>query len=146
MSVIAIYRQLSALLRVNGSVTRIRQTEGIISSKLPLAKDSYRHLGFGFLLFESKLVREQAATMTRPSAGLVIGFVTTMAVLSLAVNQAQESPKAPREMMEIRARYLGVTGWEITDGKTHILIDPYISRVPGPPQMKGRLQPDGRAS
>lgn len=36
-------------------------------------------------------------------------------------------------MTEIRARYLGVTGWEITDGKTHILIDPYISRVPGPP-------------
>jgi L-ascorbate metabolism protein UlaG (beta-lactamase superfamily) len=71
--------------------------------------------------------------MTRPSAGLVIGFLTTMALLSLAVNQAQESPKAPSEMMETRARYLGVTGWEITDGKTHILIDPYISRVPGPP-------------
>jgi len=33
----------------------------------------------------------------------------------------------------IHARYLGVTGWEITDGKIHILIDPYLSRLPGPP-------------
>ena len=41
-------------------------------------------------------------------------------------------------MTEIRARYLGVTGWEITDGKTHILIDPYISRVPGPPADERR--------
>jgi L-ascorbate metabolism protein UlaG (beta-lactamase superfamily) len=39
--------------------------------------------------------------------------------------------------MEVRARYLGVTGWEITDGKTHILIDPYLSRLPGPPADGG---------
>src|ERR1700687_6175281 len=94
------------------------------------------HSGFCLQLFKSKLVREKAATMTRPSAGLVIGLFAPV-VLSSPVNQAQESPKAPREVTEIRARYLGVTGWEITDGKTHILIDPYISRVPGPPADEG---------
>jgi|SRR5215475_2569683 len=40
---------------------------------------------------------------------------------------------APPTEPGIHARYLGVTGWEITDGKTHILIDPYLSRLPGPP-------------
>jgi L-ascorbate metabolism protein UlaG (beta-lactamase superfamily) len=43
----------------------------------------------------------------------------------------------PSAKMEVRARYLGVTGWEITDGKTHILIDPYLSRLPGPPADGG---------
>src|SRR2546425_7464011 len=33
----------------------------------------------------------------------------------------------------LHARYLGVAGWEITDGKTVILIDPYVSRPSGPP-------------
>lgn len=41
----------------------------------------------------------------------------------------------------VRARYLGVTGWEITDGKTHILIDPYLSRLPGPPATGGTAGP-----
>lgn len=42
---------------------------------------------------------------------------------------------------EVRARYLGVAGWEITDGKTHILIDPYLSRLPGPPAGGGKARP-----
>ena len=41
----------------------------------------------------------------------------------------------------VRARYLGVAGWEITDGKTHILIDPYLSRLPGPPAGGGKAGP-----
>src|SRR6516165_4660218 len=41
----------------------------------------------------------------------------------------------------VRARYLGVAGWEITDGKTHILIDPYLSRLPGPPAGGGAAGP-----
>lgn len=39
---------------------------------------------------------------------------------------AQDSPS-------LRARFLGVAGWEVTDGKTVLLIDPYISRPSGPP-------------
>jgi L-ascorbate metabolism protein UlaG (beta-lactamase superfamily) len=37
----------------------------------------------------------------------------------------------------IVAKYLGVAGWEITDGRTVILIDPYISRLSGPPATEG---------
>src|SRR5215510_15581370 len=45
----------------------------------------------------------------------------------------------------VTARYLGVTGWEITDGKTVILIDPYLSRLSGPPADEGPT-PKGWAS
>jgi hypothetical protein len=38
---------------------------------------------------------------------------------------------------EFRARYLGVTGWEITDGKALILIDPYLSRPARAPTPSG---------
>lgn len=30
---------------------------------------------------------------------------------------------------ELKLKYLGVAGWEMTDGETTILVDPYISRV-----------------
>lgn len=30
---------------------------------------------------------------------------------------------------ELKMKYLGVAGWEMTDGETTILVDPYISRV-----------------
>ena len=30
---------------------------------------------------------------------------------------------------EVRLSYLGTAGWEITDGKTIILVDPYLSRL-----------------
>jgi L-ascorbate metabolism protein UlaG (beta-lactamase superfamily) len=33
--------------------------------------------------------------------------------------------------------YLGTAGWEITDGTTTILIDPYLSRINGPPPPGG---------
>ncbi len=42
--------------------------------------------------------------------------------------------QAPHEVV---AKYLGVAGWEITDGKTVILVDPYISRLSGPPATEG---------
>lgn len=34
-------------------------------------------------------------------------------------------------------KYLGTAGWEITDGTTVILIDPYLSRINGPPPPGG---------
>ena len=54
--------------------------------------------------------------MTRTFAGLALAFATSISIP--AVNQAHEPPKTPPEKMEVRARYLGVTGWEFTDGKT----------------------------
>jgi L-ascorbate metabolism protein UlaG (beta-lactamase superfamily) len=34
---------------------------------------------------------------------------------------------------QVALKYLGTAGWEITDGTTIILIDPYLSRINGPP-------------
>src|SRR5215216_7095338 len=36
---------------------------------------------------------------------------------------------APGVLSQVELRYLGTAGWEITDGKTVVLIDPYLSRV-----------------
>lgn len=74
--------------------------------------------------------------MTRPLVGLVLAFA-----VSIAIPAANQTKTAPSKM-DVRARYLGVTGWEITDGKTHILIDPYLSRLPGPPADGGTGGPD----
>jgi L-ascorbate metabolism protein UlaG (beta-lactamase superfamily) len=44
----------------------------------------------------------------------------------------------PANNSQVSLQYLGTAGWEITDGTTVILIDPYLSRIFGP-------QPPGRA-
>jgi len=36
---------------------------------------------------------------------------------------------APRADSHVKLKYLGTAGWEITDGTTVVLIDPYLSRV-----------------
>ena len=36
---------------------------------------------------------------------------------------------APRGSSPVTLKYLGTAGWEITDGKTVVLIDPYLSRL-----------------
>lgn len=38
---------------------------------------------------------------------------------------------------QVVLKYLGTAGWEITDGATVILIDPYLSRINGPPPPGG---------
>src|SRR5258708_25480061 len=48
----------------------------------------------------------------------------------------QNSPNSEKSGQVI-LRWLGTAGWEISDGTTVILIDPYISRIYGP-------QPPGR--
>jgi L-ascorbate metabolism protein UlaG (beta-lactamase superfamily) len=49
-----------------------------------------------------------------------IFFLLLFAVGSSAVTQAQEG---------LKLSYLGTAGWEITDGKTVILVDPYLTRL-----------------
>ena len=51
--------------------------------------------------------------------------------------EAQNAPKWARTS-QVALRWLGTAGWEISDGSTTILIDPYVSRIFGP-------QPPGRA-
>src|SRR5215471_313102 len=50
---------------------------------------------------------------------------------------AQNSPTATSSK-QVTLTYMGTAGWEITDGNTVILLDPYLSRIYGP-------QPPGRA-
>ena len=45
---------------------------------------------------------------------------------------------------EVRLSYLGTAGWEITDGKTVILVDPYLSRLKLPTPNDGVLADDSR--
>jgi L-ascorbate metabolism protein UlaG (beta-lactamase superfamily) len=45
---------------------------------------------------------------------------------------------------EIRLSYFGTAGWEITDGKTVILVDPYLSRLKLPTPNDGVLPDDPR--
>lgn len=81
--------------------------------------------------------------MTVSFVRLLFAIATSIAITPAI---AQQSANAPDGKTEVRARYLGVTGWEITDGKTHILIDPYLSRLPGPPADGGTGGPGWPAS
>jgi hypothetical protein len=45
---------------------------------------------------------------------------------------------------ELRLSYLGTAGWEITDGKTIILVDPYLSRLKMPTPNDAVLADDPR--
>jgi hypothetical protein len=36
---------------------------------------------------------------------------------------------APRGSSPVTLKYLGAAGWEISDGETVVLIDPYLSRL-----------------
>src|SRR3954468_24985265 len=48
------------------------------------------------------------------------------------LNAQQAAPPPPRSsaVRLVTLTYLGAAGWEITDGVTVILVDPYLSRVP----------------
>lgn len=69
--------------------------------------------------------------MLRP----VLNFLALSAILVCPVTG--QSPPAEKNS-PVTLQYLGTAGWEITDGTTVILIDPYLSRIFGP-QPPGRL-------
>jgi len=53
-------------------------------------------------------------------------------------------PRFASAQSEVRLSYLGTAGWEITDGKTVILVDPYLSRLKLPTPNDGVLSDDPR--
>src|SRR5580704_2829187 len=53
-----------------------------------------------------------------------------IALMTLAL-AAQNQPNAGKSGPVI-LKYLGAAGWEVSDGTTSILIDPYLSRINGP--------------
>ena len=66
-------------------------------------------------------------------SGLVC-FLFTITVLVNLGAQGQPSAGASNQVI---LKYLGTAGWEITDGSTVLLIDPYLSRINGPPPPGG---------
>lgn len=65
--------------------------------------------------------------MVKKTGFLCLVFMATLCV-TLA---AQDQPSTGKSNLVI-LKYLGTAGWEITDGTTVILIDPYLSRINGP--------------
>ncbi len=60
------------------------------------------------------------------------GFLCFLLIVSaLGTLPAQDQP-IPGKGNQVVLKYLGTAGWEITDGTTTILIDPYLSRINGP--------------
>jgi L-ascorbate metabolism protein UlaG (beta-lactamase superfamily) len=71
--------------------------------------------------------------MLMRKSGLVFCLFTIVALVTLA---AQNPPNAGK-INSITLTYLGAAGWEIADGTTFVLIDPYLSRINGPPPPGG---------
>jgi L-ascorbate metabolism protein UlaG (beta-lactamase superfamily) len=67
-------------------------------------------------------------------SALVISLCAIAALVTLA---AQNAPIAEKNN-PVTLKYLGAAGWEITDGSTYILVDPYLSRINGPAPPGGR--------
>ena len=64
-------------------------------------------------------------------------FMVTLSVALAAQGQANPATRG-----QVVLKYLGAAGWEISDGTTVILIDPYLSRINGPaPPAGGSGQP-----
>jgi L-ascorbate metabolism protein UlaG (beta-lactamase superfamily) len=62
---------------------------------------------------------------------LVILFCSFTAIAACSLAQQNQSSTAKNGQTTLE--YMGAAGWRITDGTTVILIDPYLSRILGPP-------------
>jgi L-ascorbate metabolism protein UlaG (beta-lactamase superfamily) len=47
--------------------------------------------------------------------------------------EGERNPPSAGQSGTVSLEYMGAAGWRITDGTTVILIDPYLSRIIGPP-------------
>lgn len=63
-----------------------------------------------------------------PKSALVSFAMATMIVCATAA----QNPPSTAKNAQVTLRWLGTAGWEISDGSTVILIDPYLSRINGP--------------
>ncbi len=59
-----------------------------------------------------------------------VGWLCLMLAISAAV--LAQSAQGPTSHGQVTLKYLGAAGWSISDGKTVILLDPYVSRINGP--------------
>jgi len=59
---------------------------------------------------------------------IALGLVLTAAFGSEAAGQGSAPANAPLKAGEIRLTYLGNAGWEITDGRKIVLVDPFLTQ------------------
>lgn len=66
----------------------------------------------------------------RPRAHLLVTLLVAMVVTPTAQAQPTRATiaAAPLSIGEIRLTYLGNAGWEITDGRTVVLVDPFLTQ------------------
>ena len=60
------------------------------------------------------------------------GFVCFVFMGFVLGTLAAQDQRSAEKSHQVVLKYLGTAGWEITDGTTSILIDPYLSRINGP--------------
>ena len=60
------------------------------------------------------------------------GFTCIVFVVTVLGSLAAQSQLSASQSDRVVLKYLGAAGWEISDGSTVILIDPYVSRINGP--------------
>jgi L-ascorbate metabolism protein UlaG (beta-lactamase superfamily) len=59
-------------------------------------------------------------------------FVCVLFMATVLSGLAAQDQSSAGRSNQVVLKYLGTAGWEITDGTTVILIDPYLSRINGP--------------
>ena len=64
------------------------------------------------------------------------GFYLLLPAVLLVFTLSAQSPPATGTA-QVKLTYLGTAGWQISDGRTVILIDPYLSRILVPPPGPG---------
>ena len=56
-------------------------------------------------------------------------FIRVVFALTLLTTLSAQNHRTAAKSNQVILKYLGTAGWEITDGTTTILIDPYLSRI-----------------
>lgn len=64
-------------------------------------------------------------------------FTWVVLILTVFLASAAYGQEPGAKRVQVTLKYLGTAGWEISDGATIILIDPYLSRINGPPPPGG---------
>lgn len=60
-------------------------------------------------------------------------LICTFVAIGTCSLVAQQTPTSGPKNAQTTLEYMGAAGWRITDGTTVILVDPYLSRILGPP-------------
>lgn len=63
----------------------------------------------------------------------IVHFVLAASAIHVLAQTPSHSKVANAEQTEVQLTYLGNAGWQITDGKSFALVDPYITQFRRPP-------------